>query len=193
MPPLRGWRGPSGHLADQHQQVQREARSSAQPLERLVAERCESLVGRRVHETQITMAALDAGGKAVERNAGVLQRLRHLDAPHIAPCQPVGAIRRENAQLDQTVDVSQIDPGSVGRLRARVLTHEARLRPANSGFVRQDNRGRAGQSGRSIGRGIGVFDELVGRWQSVHRRYGQRRCSSDHQAELLGRIVRVHL
>jgi hypothetical protein len=38
-----------------------------------------------------------------------------------------------------------------------------------------------------------VFDELVGRWQSVHRRYGQRRFSSDHQAELLGRIVRVHL
>jgi hypothetical protein len=38
-----------------------------------------------------------------------------------------------------------------------------------------------------------VFDELVGRWQSVHRRYGQRQFSSDHQAELFGRIVRVHL
>jgi hypothetical protein len=38
-----------------------------------------------------------------------------------------------------------------------------------------------------------VFDELVGRWQSVHQRSGQRRFSSDHQAELLGRIVRVHL
>jgi hypothetical protein len=30
------------------------------------------------------MAALDAGGKALQRNAGVLQRLRHLDAPHVA-------------------------------------------------------------------------------------------------------------
>jgi hypothetical protein len=37
-----------------------------------------------------------------------------------------------------------------------------------------------------------VFDEVVGRWQSVHRRYGQWRFSSD-QAELFGRIIRVHL
>lgn len=33
----------------------------------------------------------------------------------------------------------------------------------------------------------------MGRWQSVHRRWGQRRFSSCHQAELFGRIVRVHL
>jgi hypothetical protein len=38
-----------------------------------------------------------------------------------------------------------------------------------------------------------VFDELVGRWQSVHRRYGQWRLTLCHQAELFGRIVRVHL
>jgi hypothetical protein len=37
-----------------------------------------------------------------------------------------------------------------------------------------------------------VFDDLVGRWPSVHRRYGQRRFRSCHQAELFGRIVRVH-
>jgi hypothetical protein len=39
------------------------------------------------------MAALDSGGKAVERDAGVLQRLRHLGAPDVALCQPVGAVR----------------------------------------------------------------------------------------------------
>jgi hypothetical protein len=38
------------------------------------------------------MAALDAGGKALERNAGVLQRLRHLGTAHVALCQPVGAV-----------------------------------------------------------------------------------------------------
>jgi hypothetical protein len=43
------------------------------------------------------MATLDAGGKAIERNAGVLQRLRHLGAAHVAFCQPVGAVRRDNA------------------------------------------------------------------------------------------------
>jgi hypothetical protein len=37
-----------------------------------------------------------------------------------------------------------------------------------------------------------VFDEVVGRSQSVHRRYGQWRFGSD-QAELFGRIIRVHL
>ena len=110
-------RGPARRLANQHQQIQRQARSSAQPLERLVAERGESLIARRVHETQVTMAALDAGGKALQRNAGVLQRLRHLGAAHVALCQPVGAIRRDNAQLDQTIDVSQVDPDQVGRVR----------------------------------------------------------------------------
>jgi hypothetical protein len=37
-----------------------------------------------------------------------------------------------------------------------------------------------------------VFDEVMGRWQSVDRRHGQWRFSSD-QAELFGRIIRVHL
>ena len=32
-------------------------------------------------------------------------------AAHVALCQPVGAIRRDNAQLNQTIDVSQVDPG----------------------------------------------------------------------------------
>jgi hypothetical protein len=59
----------------------------------------------------------------------------------------------------------------------------------HSGFVRHDNRGRAGQSGRSIGRGIACSTS----WWADGRAYGQRRFSSDHQAELFGRIVRVHL
>jgi hypothetical protein len=59
----------------------------------------------------------------------------------------------------------------------------------HGGFVRHDKP----WSSRAVGAVDRVFDELVGRWQSVHRRYGQRRFSSDHQAELLGRIVRVHL
>ena len=109
------------------------------------------------------MAALDAGGKAVERNAGVLQRLRHLGTAHVALCQPVGAVRGNNAQLDQTVDVSQVDPGSVGHVRPRVLSHEARLlagrlRPTVRRWLKRDIGTTTGGSNRRRGaRGLVPF------------------------------------
>ncbi len=77
------------------------------------------------------MAARDACSEVFERNAGALQRLHHLDTAHIALGQPVAAVRRDDPQLDETVDVRQIDARSISRLRARVLSHGHRLsRPA---------------------------------------------------------------
>ena len=62
---------------------------------------------------------------------------------------------------------------------------------AHGGFVRHDSRGRAGQSGRSIGRGV-AFRRVGG--QTAERSSAVRPAAfrSCHQAELFGRIVRVH-
>jgi hypothetical protein len=75
--------------------------------------------------------------------------------------------------------------------QGRAYTNALAPGVGHGGFVRHGSRGRAGQSGRSIGRGV-AFRRVGG--QTAERSSAVRPAAfrSCHQAELFGRIVRVH-
>jgi hypothetical protein len=120
---LRTWLGEADGLADHQQQLQGDLRPCAQLLEGRAAEPGELVEGGHVQEGERERSIPDGGGHPVERHAGPLQALHPARPAHITGREGVSRNWRQDAELDQPVDVVGVDPGPLGDLLPGVSAH----------------------------------------------------------------------
>ena len=168
--PIVGRRGRhADRLPDDHQQFERDAGPLADLLERLVRQGGEPLVGGRVEEVERERAALDGGPDGFERDPGILERPAHQYPTDVAAREAIRLIGREDAELDQPVEIGRLDPDPLGGFLACVCRHGAQATPYR-------DRIRRGRLRRSLTeRGHRRTDPEEGSW--IERKHG---CSSSH-------------
>jgi hypothetical protein len=97
-------------FADDRQQLERDPGPVADLPERLGGEGGESLVAGRVEEGERQGAALDGGGHTFERDLGILERLGHQHAAHVARREAIRLLGGKDAEIHQSNEVGRLDP-----------------------------------------------------------------------------------
>ena len=110
-------------FADDRQQLERDPGPIADLLERLVGKRGEPLVAGRIEEVERQRTTPDGVAHTFERHPGILERLGHQHAAHVARREPLRLSGRKDAELHESIDVGRLDPGSLGSLHASVAGH----------------------------------------------------------------------
>jgi len=102
-------------FADDREQLEGDLGPIAHLLERLGGEAGNPFEARCVEEVERQGSALDRSRHVRERDPGILERLRHQQAAHIAGRQTILVSGNDDAQIDQSIDVLGLDPRSLGR------------------------------------------------------------------------------
>lgn len=113
----RGLRRPD-RLADGSEQLERDARASADLGEGLTGQGRVPLVGVRVEEVEGERAASQCRGEVVEPDRRLLERGGHEDPAHVARREPARLRRCDDAELHQAIHVLRLHSGARGRILA---------------------------------------------------------------------------
>jgi hypothetical protein len=105
-------------FADHRQELERDPRSNADLLERLGGKVGNPFEAGRVEEVERQGSALDGRGHVGKRDPGILERLGHLHAAHIARREAILVLEDQDAEIHQPNDVPGLHPGSLGCLLA---------------------------------------------------------------------------
>ena len=122
----------AGCFADPHQQLDRHAGPFGQLSEGDAAERREPLERGCVEEVERHRAVPDDGAEAFERDAGRREALHQCRAAQMTRREPAVGGGREDAQLDEPVQLIDADATSLGSLCRVVPLHRRTVRGATS-------------------------------------------------------------
>ena len=103
-------------------------------LEGGAAEPGELIVGGCIQVGKRQRAIPDSGGDPLQRHAGSFKALQPPRPERVTRRERISRTRRQDAQLDQPVDIAGVDPSPLGDLLPRVSAHAsariASCRPA---------------------------------------------------------------
>ena len=118
--------GRAGRLADDEQELDRDARPVGQLTERLGGIAGEPVVARLIDEVERQVTGLQRLGEDRQGDAARLEALHDPDPPHIAGLVHAigsGDPVAQDAELDQPVHIGHVDPGPLGQLPPSILLH----------------------------------------------------------------------
>ena len=120
--------GHADGLADDEQQLERDPGPVADLLERLVRQGGEPLVARRVEEVEREARRSGSPRPARREGSPASSSDRTISARRTSPGdKPIRPSGREDPEVDQSIEIAGLDPGSLGGLNACVLGHCASL------------------------------------------------------------------
>ena len=117
------WLGQAEPLPDHHQQLERYARRLTHFVERDSGKAGEPIEGTHVEKGERESSPSNSGGHLIERYPGPFQTLYPTSSAHVTRRENVSFARRQDPELDQSIDVTDLDPGLPSHLVAGVITH----------------------------------------------------------------------
>jgi hypothetical protein len=168
---LRGDR--AGCLADPHQQLDRHARPLGKMTKGDAAERREPLERGGVEEVERYLAVADDGPEALQRDSGRGETLDERGAAQMSLREPAVGAWREDAQLDEPLQLIDADSGPLSRLCRVVRLHRRTVRGAIAADMPCQSRPQAEMPGRAASAAKvrdpqRVAGHVVDEWRTGH-------------------------
>ncbi len=112
------WLGQAEPLPDHHQQLERYARRFTHLVERDSGKTGESIEGTHVEKGERESSPSDGCGHLIQRYASPFQTLHPTRPAHVTRREGVSLARPQDPELDQSIDITDLDPGRPSHLLA---------------------------------------------------------------------------